>query len=308
MKLIKLTNKIIENGMNALGISVLIIFGMTYKLVNSVVPPLARPLRKFIYLFFRKDGSRKKSFSIILMPLLILSLMSPTLISASASAPTATKTDKSNLVKVEKKVAKTKEKATRVKQEVKEEQEVKEVKKTNEAPKKTDNREKIILPNDYRGEFIKSIMGDAIELGKKYDVYPSVMMAQAIIESDWGRSGLTQLANNYFGIKAAKDANGNPTQKAVNMLTTEYYDGVPCQIYDYFAAYDSAYGSLESNAKLITEGIDGAPNFYSGTWRSNAPTYAEAANALTNKYATDPNYGPVLVGVIETYELYHADK
>lgn len=303
MKAIKIVNKVMETMMNLLGLSVLILLGSIHKLLNKISPNVATKLRKFIHLFFRKDGSRKKSFSVILMPALILMFISPTLISASASAPTSTKPYESKLV--------TTNKGTKValsnKKDLINQKKENAPKSKIEEKAKNEAIEKVLRPNDYRGEFINSIINDAIELGKKYDVYPSVMMAQAIIESDWGRSGLTKQANNYFGIKATKDANGNPTQKAVNMLTTEYYDGVPCQIYDYFAAYDSAYGSLESNAKLITEGISGAPEFYSGTWRSNAPTYADAACALTNKYATDPNYGTVLVGVIETYGLNHVD-
>lgn len=51
---------------------------------------------------------------------------------------------------------------------------------------------------------------------KKYNVYGSVEMAQAVLESNWGQSDLSVRANNFFGIKG--DADGGH----VFALTSEY--------------------------------------------------------------------------------------
>ena len=52
-------------------------------------------------------------------------------------------------------------------------------------------------------DFIKSIAKDAHKIGKEQDIYASVMMAQAILESDSGKSALAQSPNyNLFGVKA----------------------------------------------------------------------------------------------------------
>ena len=51
--------------------------------------------------------------------------------------------------------------------------------------------------------------------------FKSVIIAQAAIESNWGRSSLSAKYNNYFGIKAGKSWKG----KTVNMKTGEVFDG-----------------------------------------------------------------------------------
>ena len=51
-------------------------------------------------------------------------------------------------------------------------------------------------------QFIKSIAKHAHKIGQKENIYASVMMAQAILESDSGKSTLAQSPNfNLFGVK-----------------------------------------------------------------------------------------------------------
>ncbi|MEJ1300404.1 glucosaminidase domain-containing protein [Latilactobacillus sakei] len=45
---------------------------------------------------------------------------------------------------------------------------------------------------------------------KKHQVLPSIIIAQAIIESDWGRSDLATKANNLFGVKGQYQGQANP--------------------------------------------------------------------------------------------------
>ena len=55
---------------------------------------------------------------------------------------------------------------------------------------------------DKQKKFIEQISKGAISGWRKYKVLPSITIAQAIIESGWGTSGLTVNAKNLFGIKA----------------------------------------------------------------------------------------------------------
>ena len=55
---------------------------------------------------------------------------------------------------------------------------------------------------NYRQAYIAETEKLAVKVAKKYDLLPSVMIAQSILESNWGRSELSQEYNNYFGIKA----------------------------------------------------------------------------------------------------------
>ena len=60
-------------------------------------------------------------------------------------------------------------------------------------------------------QFVKSIAKDAHRIGQDSDIYASVMIAQAILESDSGRSALAKSPNhNLFGIKGAFEGNSVP--------------------------------------------------------------------------------------------------
>ena len=98
-------------------------------------------------------------------------------------------------------------------------------------------------------DFINSLIDGSIESYNKYGVLPSLTMAQAILESGWGESGLSAKYNNLFGIKAGSSWNG----KTVNMATGEQRaSGEYYNINADFRAYDSVADSIEDHAKLLT--------------------------------------------------------
>lgn len=137
----------------------------------------------------------------------------------------------------------------------------------------------------------------------QYKLYPSVMMAQAALESAWGTSTLTTQANNYFGIK------GSYNGQSVTMQTAEYdANGQLYYTNAAFRKYPNAKASMTDNAKLLRGGTSFNPAIYSGTWRENAATYADAANALTGTYATAPTYGASLISIIQQYSLDSLDS
>ncbi|MCS9995466.1 hypothetical protein EFL81_00940 [Weissella confusa] len=130
---------------------------------------------------------------------------------------------------------------------------------------------------------------------KKYNLYASVQMAQAALESAWGQSTLSTNANNYFGIK------GSYNGAYVNMNTAEYdSNGNLYYVVAQFKKYPSAFESMEDNASLLRNGLSWNSAHYSGTWKENAKTYADAANSLTGRYATDPVYGSKLINLIQS--------
>ncbi|WP_125765583.1 glucosaminidase domain-containing protein [Levilactobacillus mulengensis] len=146
--------------------------------------------------------------------------------------------------------------------------------------------------------FISTLKSPVTTVANKYKLYPSVMMAQAALESAWGTSTLTTTANNYFGIKGAYNG------QSVTMQTSEYdSNGQLYYTNANFRKYPSAKASMTDNATLLRNGTSYNPTIYSGTWRENAATYSDAANALTNTYATAPTYGSSLISIIKTYSL-----
>lgn len=164
--------------------------------------------------------------------------------------------------------------------------------------------EKIMfVKNQSTQEFIDKISEFAAEIGAEKDLYASVMIAQAILESGSGNSSLSSEPNyNLFGIK------GTFENQSVALLTLEddgsgnYY-----QITGEFRKYPSYKESLEDYSKLLTGGTSFNASFYSGTWKSNTTSYKDATAFLTGKYATDTRYAEKLDQLIETYDLTQYD-
>lgn len=144
--------------------------------------------------------------------------------------------------------------------------------------------------NDYHSEFVDSIKEGAIETYEKYGVLPSLTIAQAVMESGWGRS---PIGHNLFGIKAGSKWQG----KVVRCGTHEQLaDGTVVQTSAVFRDYDSFEESIDDHGKLISEGrYEKVPQ---------ATNYKEAAQAVADAgYATSHNYAQSLIGLIEKYGL-----
>ena len=151
--------------------------------------------------------------------------------------------------------------------------------------------------------FLEKIGPVAQAVGSQYNVYASVMMAQAIVESAWGTSTLSSQYNNYFGIKG--DYNGS----YVSFPTSEWSaDKGYYTIYANFRKYPSATESFADNGALLRYGISGASDFYKGTWKENASSYKDATAWLQGRYATSPIYASTLNKIIETYNLTQYDN
>ncbi len=141
--------------------------------------------------------------------------------------------------------------------------------------------------------FIESIGESARQIAHQNDLYASVMIAQAILESSNGQSTLSQAPNyNFFGIKG--DYNGN----SVTLQTWEDDGSGNTYLIDAdFRAYNSQEQSLQDYANLLQKSI------YAGVHKSNTRTYMDATAALTGTYATDTYYGAKLNSLIESYGL-----
>ncbi len=158
--------------------------------------------------------------------------------------------------------------------------------------------------NDVTNAFIDSIGELAREMALKYDVFASVMIAQAILESGAGTSGLSRAPYyNLFGIK------GSNSGASITLPTAE--DNGQGQLYTINAAfrvYPSYQESLEDYVELIRTGISGNQTFYQKSWRSKAKNYLSATQNLMGKYATDTFYANKLNSLIATYQLTRFDE
>ena len=148
-------------------------------------------------------------------------------------------------------------------------------------------------------DFINMIAPLIISEGKKrgYSVF-STVIAQAIIESNSGKSILGYKYHNYFGIKCGSRWKG----KSVNLKTKEEYTvGTLTTIKDNFRVYDS-----------IEEGIKGYYDFISTKRYANlkeSKTYVEyAENLKTDGYATSSKYVNTLCTTVDAYNLTKYDS
>ena len=130
-------------------------------------------------------------------------------------------------------------------------------------------------------------------------ILPSVIVAQAILESARGTSELARKANNLFGIK------GNYNGQSYTVKTKEYLNGKWTTVNAAFKKYPSYRESI----------IDHGNFFTSTPWRTqnyqrvlNAKDYKTQAKALQAcGYATDPQYANKLINLIETNNLSSLD-
>ena len=126
----------------------------------------------------------------------------------------------------------------------------------------------------------------------------SPIIAQAIIESNWGKSSLASKYHNYFGMKCGSSWKG----KSVNMNTKEEYTvGTLTDIRANFRVFDS-----------LEDGIKGYFDFINTTRYANLKgvtnpqTYLE--NIKADGYATSSMYVATNMNIINTYSLAQYDN
>lgn len=139
-----------------------------------------------------------------------------------------------------------------------------------------------------------NIMGKAAEAASIISGIPSVfILAQAALESGWGKSEIIDRngnkSHNLFGIKAT----GNWKGKIAEAMTTEYTDGVPKKSVEAFRAYESYTESFKDFASLMTK----SERYQAVTSQIHDPVaYAKAMQDAG--YATDPQYAQKLTKTI----------
>lgn len=160
-----------------------------------------------------------------------------------------------------------------------------------------------IAPNLTTEEFVKRVGKEAQKVAEENDLFASVMIAQAILESGSGSSELSQAPfYNLFGIK------GNFNGQSVTFNTQEDDgSGNLYMIQSSFRKYPSFKESFQDYSELLKRGASWNEAIYQGTWKSVAGTYQNATQSLTGVYASDTQYNIKLNQLIETYDLVKYD-
>lgn len=145
--------------------------------------------------------------------------------------------------------------------------------------------------------FLNSIKNGCINAWHKYKVLPSLVAAQAILESNWGRSGLALKDNNLFGIKADRSWGGAKSL----WPTREYGNGSSYMTKAYFRSYPSQNASVLDHGKFLNDN----PRYKAVLGETD---YIQATIKIRKAgYATDPSYADLLQRIIVANDLYKWD-
>lgn len=132
-------------------------------------------------------------------------------------------------------------------------------------------------------------------------LFPSVKLAQAALESGWGRS---MPGNNMFGIKASGAKSPYWNGDTVTSGTSEYQGGSYVPTTSRFRKYPTVGDSIRDHTWFLQKN-----GRYAAAGVFTASTPEEQARALQRAgYATDPQYASKLIRIIDTYGLRRYDK
>lgn len=148
------------------------------------------------------------------------------------------------------------------------------------------------LPEGRRGEFLAQVAPGAMRSDVLLGVPASITMAQAIIESGWGK---TAPGYNLFGMK------GEGPAGSTSHVGVEYRHGKRVYRRSSFRSYASYSESIEDHGRLLSTRARYADA------RTVAENPAAFARALQGKYATDPKYAAKLMDLSRRYELARFD-
>jgi flagellar protein FlgJ len=141
-------------------------------------------------------------------------------------------------------------------------------------------------------EFVALVMPDAEAAGAELGVDPLALVAQAALESNWGRqipAADGASSNNLFGIKADAGWTGRRTVKD----TLEYSQGVAERRREPIRAYASVGHGFEDYVAFLKGNDRYAAALQQGT---DGEAYAVALHRAG--YATDPDYSTKMTAIL----------
>ena len=134
-------------------------------------------------------------------------------------------------------------------------------------------------------DFVAALYPQAEKIGQELGVDPKAIVAQAALETGWGRYMIGSEGKNsfnFFGIKADSRWQG----ERMEVTTSEFMDGRMVKQRAYFRAYDNLEDGLRDYASFL----QGSERYQAAL--NNNLTSEHYGHALQQAgYATDPEYG-----------------
>lgn len=150
-------------------------------------------------------------------------------------------------------------------------------------------------------QFLAASVAPAQQSQRDTRVPASVTLAQAILESGWGRSSLSANDNNFFGMKCFTQ--GSYATGCRVYVTQECTAAGVCSTTSAnFRSYPSSLASFRDHGMLLS----GAARYASAFAYTTNPNQF-AVEIQKDGYATDPAYGAKLATIMTNYNLYQYD-
>jgi len=147
-------------------------------------------------------------------------------------------------------------------------------------------------------DFVTKMWDHALTAERATGIPARFIVGQAALESGWGareiRDGSGLPSHNLFGIKAGGKWQG----RTVDVLTTEYENGVAKKVVEKFRAYSNYGEAFRDWAQLMAVNPRYAGVIAQARQAGDSRGYAAAMQRAG--YATDPAYGDKLARVINT--------
>ncbi len=145
--------------------------------------------------------------------------------------------------------------------------------------------------------FIDKLLPHAKITSETTGIPPHFMLAQAALESGWGKHEIRRADNspsyNLFGIKAGANWKGDTVEK----VTTEYVNGAPQKVIEKFRAYKSYAEGFNDYARLLSDN----PRYAKVLNSTDATSFAHGLQRAG--YATDPQYAEKLIRILKSESL-----
>ncbi|MEP7186253.1 MAG: flagellar assembly peptidoglycan hydrolase FlgJ [Rhodanobacter sp.] len=156
------------------------------------------------------------------------------------------------------------------------------------------------VPGD-PADFVRQLAPYAKKAAEKLGVSLRAVLAQAALETQWGKHMPTHAdgssSNNLFGIKAGSSWDGG----RVNVPTLEFEDGVAVKRHAHFRAYESPQQSFDDYARLI-----GDNPRYAEALDKGDDVLGFARGLISGSYATDPAYASKIAAIANSPAMRQA--
>ncbi len=149
--------------------------------------------------------------------------------------------------------------------------------------------------------YIRQYLDISISEMQRTGIPASIKLAQAVLESNYGRSELAQEAHNHFGIKCGRDWSGDGYH-----LKDDDRDARGELVHSCFRVFRSAEESFIAHSDFLMD--PAKAHRYGDLFRLAPDDYKGWAYGLQKAgYATNPEYAKRLIQIIEEQQLYRYD-